>query len=189
MPRNIRDLRAVTAALSALGGGLAWLGVGLLGSEPDHAVGGGLVAGGTAVIGGAVVAGVLGWVQKGIDDARSDREAARAEAANVDLVLATTTQLRGFDLSERRLVGRYLADRDLSHAVLGGTDLTDAVLRGARLVDADLTGAVLVGADLTGADLTGADLTGADLAGAALPPGVRATTSHDATTTWPAGYS
>jgi uncharacterized protein YjbI with pentapeptide repeats len=76
----------------------------------------------------------------------------------VYMILGTTQNLRGKDLSGLNLVGMPL----------GGTVLQDCNLKDANLRDVDLRGANLVGADLSGADLRGADLSGAILVGARL---------------------
>jgi WD40 repeat protein len=71
--------------------------------------------------------------------------------------------LRGKDLSGRRLRRADLREADLTGALLVRVDLTGAMLEGAMLGRANLAEARLVGADLRGADLSFASLLGADL--------------------------
>lgn len=182
-------IAAVTCALLAIGAGMTLVGVRLSDSTGSgHAGGSALVAAGTAVVGGAVVAGLLGWVQARIDDDRATRDAHRTERFALELTLLTTIQLDGIDLAGFDLSGRYLAGRSLRSAWLGGASLIRANLEGADLTDADLTGADLTGAELANAVLSGTDLTGATMRGAQLPPGVRESAVSDQTTVWPDGY-
>ncbi len=78
--------------------------------------------------------------------------------------------LRGADLSFRKLGGVNLTGADLRDSFFIGTDLAGANLAwadllGANLGRADLSKAKLLGAVLSSAKLEGADLTGADLRG------------------------
>jgi Pentapeptide repeats (8 copies) len=93
-------------------------------------------------------------------------EAARRET--VQLAIATTGDLSGFDPRDEPLTGMYLAGKKLRNAQFEGADLTRAELRDSRMQGALLGHATLRKANLIGADLREADLEDADLSGAWL---------------------
>jgi uncharacterized protein YjbI with pentapeptide repeats len=94
-----------------------------------------------------------------------DRE---ARHETVQLAIATTQDLSGFDPRGEPLSGVYLAGKVLDGARFEDADLRDAVLRDTSLQGAELSDAQLQRAELINADLFEAVLTDANLAGAEL---------------------
>ncbi len=94
-----------------------------------------------------------------------DRE---ARHETVQLAIATTKDLSGFDPRGEPLRNVYLAGKILDGARFGGADLRGAQLRVASLKGAELADARLQRANLINADLSETVLTGANLAGAEL---------------------
>ena len=129
---------------------------------------------GTGLIGGAFIGLIFALVQYTMDkrNAEVDKE------TDLRLLLTSSRELPGIDLSGRSLRGIYLQGKSLQGARLSGTDLSGATLDAANLEDAVLTRALLgqaslrqaraSGAKLDGSQLTEADLAGADLHGATL---------------------
>jgi hypothetical protein len=106
---------------------------------------------------------------RGVD--LSGRRLADANLSGADL---TGAKLRGTDLNGASLVGTILDEADLEDAKLnpsakGVADLARASLRGASL-----RGAEMSGADLQFAHMAGADFTGANLSRARFGPRIRA---------------
>jgi hypothetical protein len=95
-----------------------------------------------------------------VSPADSVWRASVATAAEIPGFTAAGHNLRGIDLSGKRLQDAELKGADLSGARLRDTDLTNADLR-----DANLHNAVMYSAKLTEANLRGADLSGAQLQG------------------------
>jgi hypothetical protein len=169
---------------------------------------------GTALLGGAVVAGAVLFLQRRLDaewreldDARAKEDEKRRLRDEAQMLCALVWNLRGVDFSDRDLSGMFLRNKVLieadlkravlRRAVLTGANLTGAELGGAELVgaqaeNANIRGATLVGANLggavlEGADLRGCDLFGADLAGARLKGAKYGMTGADKTS-WPKGF-
>jgi uncharacterized protein YjbI with pentapeptide repeats/tetratricopeptide (TPR) repeat protein len=129
---------------------------------------------GTGLIGGAFIGLVFAVVQYTMDkrNAEVDKE------TDLRLLLTSSRDLPGIDLSGRSLWGIYLQGKNLQGARLSGTDLSGATLSAANLEGAVLTGALLDKASLRqvqagrarldGSRLTEADLADADLHGATL---------------------
>jgi hypothetical protein len=170
---------------------------------------------GTALLGGAVVAGAVLFLQRRLDaewrrlDAdRAAEDERRRLRDQAQMLCAMVNDLTGVDFSDRDLRDMFLRNKVLAEAnlegsvlwraVLTGADLTGAVLRGADLVgaqakDAIFRGATLVDAKLgdallEGADLRGCDLVGAELGGARLK-GAKYGKSGKDQTHWPAGFN
>ncbi len=95
---------------------------------------------GTALIGGAVVAGAVLYLERQFSRA--------AERRDLRLQLGMQKDLSGIELRMRDLSGFNLVRKNLQ-----GADLRGADLRGANLSGADLTNAILNNADLRGAKL------------------------------------
>ncbi|MGQ0573235.1 MAG: pentapeptide repeat-containing protein [Pseudonocardia sp.] len=129
---------------------------------------------GSALIGGSVIGLIFAIAQYVID--RRNQEHNRT--ADLRLLLTSTNELGGIDLSGQSLVEVYLRGKNLTGAQLREADLTRVDLRGSVLTGAvfdaaTLTGARLDAADIRSGQLTGCDLRGvtarkADLAGASL---------------------
>ena len=121
-----------------------------------------------------------GFAQKAVDQLIEKRECLRCDLRGADL---SHKRLRGVNLSGAYLIGANLETADMRDANLSGAwlnganlqhaNLTGSSLRGAHLIDADLTGANLGKADLrhsmmARAKLTEASLHEADLSGARM---------------------
>jgi uncharacterized protein YjbI with pentapeptide repeats/tetratricopeptide (TPR) repeat protein len=129
---------------------------------------------GTGLIGGAFIGLIFALVQYTMDKRSGEVD----QETNLRLLLTSSRDLPGIDLSGRSLRGIYLQGKSLQGARLSGADLSGATLDVTNLEDADLTGALLEKAslrkaqagraDLDGSRLTGADLADADLHGATL---------------------
>jgi uncharacterized protein YjbI with pentapeptide repeats len=94
-----------------------------------------------------------------------DQEARRE---TVQLAIATTSDLTGFDprgepLRRAYLAGKILDGARFANADLRHAELRDASLRGANLIGAKLQEASLINADLSNTVLSGANLNGAEL--------------------------
>ena len=169
---------------------------------------------GTALLGGAVVAGAVLFLQRRLDAewrrldaARAAEDETRRLRDQAQMLCAMVRDLTGVDFSDRDLRGTFLRGKVLvearfegsvlRRAVLTRANLSGAVLRGADLVGAqakhaNFRGAVLVdaklsGARLQGADLRGCDLVGAELGGAKLEGAKYGKTGKDETR-WPEGF-
>jgi uncharacterized protein YjbI with pentapeptide repeats len=116
---------------------------------------------GSALLTGAVLAGVFAWAESALDRRRGERE----EASALLFRLSMSPSLVGADLSGRNLQNAYLVGKDLSMANLVGADLSGAKLRGANLTGARLGRACMDGADLTAATLDDASMPDASLVG------------------------
>ncbi|MEU7981470.1 pentapeptide repeat-containing protein [Micromonospora sp. NPDC049081] len=134
---------------------------------------------GASLIGGAITGLVFAFVQYTM----AQRNQSQEKEADLRLLLTSSINLPGIDLSGRRLTDAYLRGKNLESAQLVGSDLTHAVLDrivldGADLTDADLSRATMKAARarearmsrcrLTQADLSGTDLTGSVLSAAVL---------------------
>ena len=119
---------------------------------------------GSALLTGAVLAGVFAGAESSLDR----RRAAREEVAALRLRLSLSSTLEGIDMPGVSLRDAYLVGKNLSGANLTGADLSGARLRGADLTKARLDRANLDGCDLTGANLDGALLPDSSLVGAIL---------------------
>ncbi len=119
---------------------------------------------GLAVLSGGIVGGALVTVESLLASA-ADR---RSAAPSLRMMLSTTTDLNGIDLSGENLTDLYLPGRAMVAAELTGADLSDSKLPFADLRFAQLRNTNMRGIDLRGATLAGADLSGADLRGALL---------------------
>ena len=108
----------------------------------------------------AYMPGAHGFAQKAVDQLIEKRECLRCDLRGADL---SHKRLRGVNLTGAFLIGANLETTDMSDA-----DLSGAWLNGANLRRADLTGASLRGAHLIDADLTGAKLGKADLRGSMM---------------------
>jgi uncharacterized protein YjbI with pentapeptide repeats len=144
------------------------LGVGLLGivllSGRHRDLGVGLLSG--ATIGLAIFA--LQLLNEDVAKRAQKQQQRAAKRETVQLAIATTSNLSGFDPRGESLVKAYLVAKTLNGAKFNGVDLTRAELRdtqihGALLNDATLSGANLINAELKDADLAKADLSGAQL--------------------------
>jgi uncharacterized protein YjbI with pentapeptide repeats len=165
---SMRRPRLIAASLV---GGLIAIGTAVSLSAGAGSVGRDL---GLAILSGGIVGGALVTVESLLASAADKRSA----AASLRMMLSTTTDLNGIDLSGEQLAEMYLPGRalvaaELSNAEFTGTklpfaDLRFAQLRAADLRNVDLRGATLAGADLTGADLRGALLDDADISDAVL---------------------
>jgi hypothetical protein len=127
------------------------------------------------------------------------RQQQAATRETVQLAIATTSDLSGFDPRGEPLKGTYLAGKSLKRARFKDVNLTRAELRDANLTGALLQGAQLNYANLINANLTDADLTDADLSGAKVhaakfdAAGVEKVKSlkgavANADTCWPTGF-
>jgi len=132
------------------------------------------------LIGGVILALVVGLVFFAIDQASTDARESHAESlsnsvfvreavmAGNELLPFSALNLEGAQLSGLLLAGADFSDADLRDAELKGSDLTGATLVEADLTGADLAGAVLAGADLSEARLDGTEVSGVDFTGAVL---------------------
>ncbi len=129
---------------------------------------------GTGLIGGAFIGLVFALVQYTMDKRNTEVD----KETDLRLLLTSSRDLPGIDLSGRSLRGIYLQGKSLQGALLSGTDLSGATLDAANLEGAVLTGALLDKASLRqaqagrakldGSRLTEADIADADLHGATL---------------------
>lgn len=132
------------------------------------------------LIGGVILALVVGLVFFAIDQASTDSRESHAESLSNSLFVReavmggnellpfSALNLEGAQLSGLRLAGADFSDADLRDAELKRSDLTGATLVEADLTGADLAGAVLAGADLSEANLDGTEVSGVDFTGAVL---------------------
>ena len=175
---------------------LALAGVGLLLWWPPDAEPSRTSDLGGALLGGVSVAAAVVFLESAA--------AARADAAQIRLLLAVEHRVDGIHLDGRDLRNAYLARRLMENASMRKTDLRDAVLYRAVLAGADLDSADLRGADagrivlngaslrkarLDGCDLGWSDLRGADLSTAS---GLRSAklerATYDHQTRWPPSF-
>lgn len=119
---------------------------------------------GSGLIGGSLIGLIFALVQYTMDQRNQQLD----KDADLRLLLNSTHDLAGIDLSDRPLTNVYLRGKDLTSARLDGADLTGVDLRGTVLDAAVLTGAILTTAQLSGANARGADLTGCRLPDADL---------------------
>ena len=130
---------------------------------------------GIALISGAVftlaVVALQGYMDlntQRVEEQRQKEAQRVAQRETVELAIATTSDLSGFDPRGRSLRQAYLAGKTLDGAQfedadLQGAVLRDASLRGANLKDANLKHAKLINTDLSETVLDSADLHGAEL--------------------------
>jgi hypothetical protein len=186
--------------LLTLGVALSILGLGLWLAFGRHRVrqrdlGVGLISG--ASFGLAVFA--LQLYNDNVAQRAQDRQEEAARRETVELAIATTSDLSGFDPRGQSLVDAYLVGKTLNGARFEDVDLTDAELRDTQLRGALLSGAKLKNANLIGAHLDQADLEDANLSGAHLHAAkfVGAAVEHieslegaeaNADTCWPTGF-
>ncbi|MBB2943607.1 uncharacterized protein YjbI with pentapeptide repeats/tetratricopeptide (TPR) repeat protein [Actinoplanes lutulentus] len=129
---------------------------------------------GASLVGGAIIGLVFAFVQYTM----AQRNQLQDKDVDLRLLLTSSSNLPGIDLSHRALAGVYLRGKSLESARLNGADLTGAVLDGTNFSAANLTGAdlsratmkaaKLIRARMSTCTLTDADLTDADLRGAVL---------------------
>lgn len=133
-----------------------------------------------------------------LDDRRSERELARAERTEWRLVLLTTDDLQGADISGVNLSTLVIDGKDMRRSNLSNADVSGAVIRNSRLDGADLRRSRLLrtevresslqDADLSGANLQGGTLNRVDLSSATMPASAGAAdvkeVCYSATTQW-----
>lgn len=106
-----------------------------------------------------------GFAEKAVDQLTERRECLRCDLRGADL---SHKRLRGVNLSGAYLIGANLATADLRDANLSGAWMNGANLQRANLTGASLRGAHLIDADLTGTNLGEADLSSSMMARAKL---------------------
>jgi uncharacterized protein YjbI with pentapeptide repeats/tetratricopeptide (TPR) repeat protein len=119
---------------------------------------------GSALIGGSIIGLIFAIVQYIMDQ----RHQQHSKAADLRLLLTSTNELAGIDLSRQNLANAYLRGKNLASAQLAAADLTGADLRVSALRESTLISAALTRARLDGVLAQCADLTRCDLRGAAI---------------------
>lgn len=136
------------------------VGVSLMSSAPNSTAG---------HIGEALIsAGVIAAVIFGVESFRDSRREKAADRRAFVLYLATTSDLRGVDLSGADLRGLDLRGRDFRNANLNFTRLDEADLSFAQMAGARIRYASLRDARLDGVDLRLSDLRHSDLSQATM---------------------
>jgi len=114
---------------------------------------------GSALIGGSVIGLIFAIAQYVIDRRNQEHD----RAADLRILLTSTNELMGIDLSRQSLMELYLRGKNLTGAQLREADLTGVDLRGSVLADAVFDAATLTDARLDAADIRSGQLTGCDL--------------------------
>lgn len=113
----------------------------------------------------AYTPGAHGFAQKAVDQLIEKRACLRCDLRGADL---SHKRLRGVNLTGAYLIGANLETADMRDANLSGAWLNGANLQRANLTGASLRGAHLIDADLTGANLGKANLRDSMMARAKL---------------------
>jgi uncharacterized protein YjbI with pentapeptide repeats/tetratricopeptide (TPR) repeat protein len=114
---------------------------------------------GSALIGGSIIGLIFAIAQYIIDRRNQEHN----KAADLRLLLTSTNELGGIDLSGQHLVDAYLRGKNLASAQLAAADLTGADLRASILTEAALGSTTLNRARLDGAKVRSAEMTQCDL--------------------------